>query len=36
MNGENRDISTLQLQVLKERKPNGVQHFLATLQDERH
>ena len=36
MNGENRDISTMQLQLLKERKPNCMRYFLTTLQDERH
>ena len=36
MNGENHDISTMQIQVLKEWKPNCMRHFLATLQDERH
>ena len=36
MNGENRDISTMQLQVLKEWKPNCMRHFLTTLQGERH
>ena len=36
MNGENRDISTVQLQLLKERKPNCMQHFPTTLQDQRH
>ena len=36
MKGENRDISTMQLQVLKERKHNCMQHFQTTLQDERH
>ena len=36
MNGENRDISTMQLQVLKEWKPNCMRHVLTTLQDEGH
>ena len=36
MNGENRDISTMQLQLLKEWKPNCMRYFLTTLQDERH
>ena len=35
MNGENRDISTVQLQVLKEWKPNCIRHFPTTLQDQR-
>lgn len=34
MNGENRDISTVQLQVLKEWKPNCIRHFPTTLQDQ--
>ena len=35
MNGENRDISTVQLQVFKEWKPNCIRHFPTTLQDQR-
>ena len=36
MNSENRDISTAQLQVLKEWKPNCMRHFPTTLQDQCH
>ena len=36
MNGENRDISTAQLQVLKDWKPNCMRHFPTTIQDEHH
>ena len=36
MNGENRDISMLQLQVLKDEKPNCMRHFPTTLKDQRH
>ena len=36
MNGENHDISTKQIQVLKEWKSNCMRYFLATLQEERH
>ena len=36
MNGENRDISTVRLQVLEARELNCMRHFPTTLQDEHH
>jgi len=35
MNGRNREITTMQLQISKKQKLNCMQHFITTLQNER-